>query len=188
MIEFITTKSYLRHNIYLPFQTSGNPNTIERNKIIPQANNKLPKFTQNYHNKKALLKCGDIESNLGPRHNLLLNHRQIHHERQQTYFYNKTTQIKPEYNHIFEIFEPYLKNTQTTNINQHLIQFCTNNNHCPKNYLFYAILITLAPTPTQSNNLIAENSTQWTTNLIKNLIEGSKPLPTNPHILQKFRS
>jgi hypothetical protein len=120
MIEIITTKSYLLHNIYLSFQTNGNPNTIVRNKIMPQANKKLPKSTQNYHNKKALLKCGDIESNPGPRHNLLLNHPQIHHERQQMYFYNKTTQIKPEYNHIFEIFEPYLKNTQTNNMYLHL--------------------------------------------------------------------
>jgi hypothetical protein len=114
-----------------------------------------------------LLKCGDIESNPGPRYTSLLNHPQIHHERQKTYFYNKTTQIKPEYNHIFVLFEPYLNNTQAINTNQHLTQFCINNNQCQKNYLFYAILITLAPTPTQSNNLIAENSTQWTTNLIK---------------------
>jgi hypothetical protein len=78
----------------------------------------------------------------------LLDHPQIHHERQKTYFYNKTTQLKPEYNHIFEFFEPYLNHTQATNINQHLIQFCINNNHCPKTYLFFAILITLVPTPT----------------------------------------
>jgi exonuclease III len=155
---------------------------------MPQANIKPPKSTQNYHNKKDLLKCGDIESNPGPKHNLLLNHPQIHHEKQQMYFYNKTTQIKPEYNHIFENFEPYLKNTQTNNMHPHLTQFCTTNNHCPKNYLFYAILITLAPTPTQSNNLIADNLTQWTTNLIKNLIENPKPLPTNLHILQKFHT
>jgi hypothetical protein len=142
----------------------------------------------NYYNKKALLKCGDIESNPGPRYTPLLNHPQIHHERQKTYFYHKTTQIKPEYSHIFVLFEPYLKHTQTTNINQHLTQFCINNNHCPTNYLFYAILITLAPTPIQSNNLIAKNSTQWTTKLIKSLNESPKPLPTNPHILQIFHS
>jgi hypothetical protein len=61
-----------------------------------------------------------------------------------------------------------------------------NNNHCPKSYLFYAILITLAPTSTQSNHLIAENSIQWTTNLIKNLFDCPNPLPINPHKLQKI--
>jgi hypothetical protein len=149
-------------------------------------NNNPPNY--NYYNKKSLLKCGDIESNPGPRDTLLLNHPQIHHERQKTYFYNKTTQIKPKYNHIFEIFEPYLKHTQTTNINQHLTQLCINNNYCAKKFLFYAILITLAPTPIQSNNLIAENSIRWTTNLIKNLTKSPKSLPTDPHILQKFHS
>lgn len=44
------------------------------------------------------------------------------------------------------------------------------------------------PTPTQSNNLIVENSTQWTTNLIKKLIESPKPLSTDQHILQKIYS
>jgi hypothetical protein len=167
---------------HLFLQTCINIDIIERYKITTQANNNPPNY--NYYNKKALLKCGDIESNPGPRDTLLLNHPQIHHERQKTYFYNKTTQIKPKYNHIFEIFEPYLKHTQTTNINQHLTQLCINNNYCAKKFLFYAILITLAPTPIQSNNLIAENSTQWTTNLIKNLTESPKPLP----LLQKFHT
>jgi hypothetical protein len=144
--------------------------------------------TPNYifHNAKTLLKCGDIESNLGPRFTFLLNQPQIHQEKQKTYFYSKTTQLKPEYKHIFELFNPYLNYTQTSTINPHLAQFCRNNNHCPKNYLFYAILITLAPTPAQCNSLIEENSTQWTTNLIKNLIKSPKPLPTEPHKLQQF--
>jgi hypothetical protein len=38
----------------------------------------------------------------------------------------------------------------------------------------------------QNNQLIAENFTQWTTNLIKNLTECSNPISTNPHKLQKF--
>jgi hypothetical protein len=161
-----------------PHTSKRKKDVIKRYRIATQANNKSPYYNYNYYNKNALLKCGDIESNLGPRYTPLLNHPQIHHERQKTYFYHKTTQIKPEYNH---------KHTQTTNINQHLTQFCINNNHCSTNYLFYAILITLAPTPIQSNNLIAENSTQWTTKLIKSLIESPKPLPTNPHILQIFQ-
>jgi hypothetical protein len=61
-----------------------------------------------------------------------------------------------------------------------------NNSHCPESYLFYALIITLAPTPIQCNQLIEENSTQWTTNLIKNLIESPKPLPTDQHKLLKF--
>jgi hypothetical protein len=69
-----------------------------------------------------LLKCGDIEHNPGPQVNLLVNHPRIHHERQKTYFYNKITQIKPEYNHIFELFKPYLNYPSTTNTIQHLIQ------------------------------------------------------------------
>jgi hypothetical protein len=139
-----------------------------------------------FHNKTALLKCGDIECNPGPRINLLLNHPQIHLERQKTYFYNKTTQIKPEYNHILVEYEPYLNYPPILNVNQHLTQFCINNHQYPQNYLFYAILITLAPTPTQSNQLIAENATHWTINLIKNLIECPKPLPTEQHKLHKF--
>jgi hypothetical protein len=151
-----------------------------------QTNNETPHYI--FHNKKTLLKCGDIESNLGPRHTLLLNYPQIHQERQKAYFFNKTTQLKPEYNHIFVLFNPYLTHTQTTNINQHLTQFCISNTNYPKSYLFYAILITLAPTPTQNNQLIAENSTQWTINLIKNLTDSPNPLPTDLHKLQKFHS
>jgi hypothetical protein len=153
-------------------------------KTITQTKRKIPTYT--FYNKKTLLKCGDIERNPGPRINLLVNHPQIYHERQKTYFYNKTTQIKSEYNHIFELFKPYLNYPPTTNTNQHLIQFCINNNHCPQSNLFYAILITLAPTPTQSNQLIAANSTQWTTDLIKNLIECPNPIPTDQYKLQKF--
>jgi hypothetical protein len=142
--------------------------------------------TYSYNNKKSLLKCGDIESNPGPRITPLHNHPPIHHEKQKTYFYNKTTQLKPEYEHIFKLFTPYLNHTETTNINPHLIQFYINNRHCPKNYLFYALLITLAPIPIQYKQLIENNHTQWTTTLIKNLIENPKPLPTDPHKLQKF--
>jgi hypothetical protein len=109
-------------------------------------------YEYTFHNKTTLLKCGDIKSNPGPRPTLLLNHPQVHIEKQKTYFYRKTTQIKPEYNHILELFKPYLNYTQTTNINPHLTRFCRNNNHCPESYLFYAILITLAPTQMQPIN------------------------------------
>jgi hypothetical protein len=153
-------------------------------KMVTKAKNITPNYT--FYNKKTLIKSGDIESNPKPRFTLLLNHPQVHLERQKMYFYIKTTQIKPKSNHILELFKPYFNYTQTININQHLTQYCMNNNHCPKSYLFYSILITLAPTPTQSNHLIAENSTQWTTNLIKNLIECPNPLPTDLHKLQKF--
>jgi hypothetical protein len=71
-------------------------------KMVIQTKRKITTYI--FYNKKALLKCGDIECNLGPKFNRLLNHLQIHQERQKTYFYNKTTQIKPEYNHIFELF------------------------------------------------------------------------------------
>jgi hypothetical protein len=167
--------------------TTKNPITYKiRIKEITQNNNKIPHYT--FYNKIIRLKCGDIESNPGPRHTLLLNHSQIHQERQKTYFFNKTTQIKPEYIHIFELFKPYLNHMQNININQHLTQFCTNNTHCPSSYLFYTILITLARTPTQRNQLIVENSTQWTINLIKNLTESPNPPPTDLHKLQKFHS
>jgi hypothetical protein len=63
-----------------------------------------------------------------------------------------------------------------------------NNYHCPKSYLFYAILITLIPTLPQCNHLIEENSTQWTINLIKKLTKNPNTLPIDPHILQKFHS
>jgi hypothetical protein len=178
-----------KNQIFITTYTKNSYKRIITTKIAKkntQTNKKIPQYK--FYNKKELTKCGDIECNPGPITNLLLNHPQIHHERQKTYFSNKTTQIKPEYNHIFELFKPYLSHTQTNNINQQLTQFCINNNHCPKSYLFYAILITLAPIPAQSNQLIIENSTQWTTNLIKSLNESPNPLPTNPHILQEFHS
>jgi hypothetical protein len=153
-------------------------------KDVPISKNKIPNYI--FHNKKTLLKCGDIESNPGPRSTLLSNHPQVHLEKQKTYFYNKTTQIKPEYNHILELFKPYLNHTQITNINPHLTQFCRNNNHCLESYIFYAILITLAPTPTQCNQLIGENSTQWTTNLIRKLLEWPNLLPIDQHKLINF--
>jgi hypothetical protein len=173
---------------YTPIISITPPSSMYGKKIknTPNSKNKIPNYT--FHNKKILLKCGDIESNPGPRPILLLNHPQVHREKQKTYFFNKTIQIKPEYNHILELFKPYLNHTQTTNTNPHLTQFCRNNNHCLESYLFYAILITLAPTPTQFNQLIAKNSTQWTTNLIKILIECPNPLPTDQHKLLKFHS
>jgi hypothetical protein len=157
---------------------------IKKEITIP--NTKTPNYT--YQNKKLLLRCGDIERNPGPKFTLLLNHPQSHQEKHKTYFYKNTTQIKFEYAHIFESFEPYLNQTQTNTTNQQLTQFSMNNHHCPKNQLFYALLITLAPTPTQCNQLIGENSTQWTTNLIRKLTNNTNPLPSGPHILQKFHS
>jgi hypothetical protein len=89
-------------------------------------------YEYTFNNNKSLLKCGDIESNLGPRPTLMFNHPQEHVEKQKTYFFHKTTQIKPEYNHILDLFKPYLNYTHTSNINPHLTQFCRNNNHCPE--------------------------------------------------------
>jgi hypothetical protein len=85
-----------QHPIKLTIALKKTTNPTKRKIISPYT----------FFNKKTLLKCGDIESNLGPRFNLLINHPQIHHDRQKKYFYNKTTQIKPEYNHIFELFKP----------------------------------------------------------------------------------
>jgi hypothetical protein len=167
----------------------------ENHKIKPQKtiittlykpHRKSPKYT--FHNNTSLLKCGDIESNPGPKFTLLLNHPQLHQEKHKTYFYKNTTQIKMEYEHIFNLFKPYLNNTQIDNTNQHLVQFCTNNHQCPKNHLFYAILITLGPTPIQCNQLIGENSTQWTMDLISRLTVCPNPPPTEFHVLQKFYS
>jgi hypothetical protein len=122
------------------------PQRKEKQKYAPKIPyTKIPNYT--YQNKKLLLRCGDIEHNPGPKFNLLLNHPQSHQVKHKTYFYKNTTQIKIEYAHIFESFEPYLNQTLTNTINQQLTQFCMNNHHCPKNQLFYAILITLVPTP-----------------------------------------
>jgi hypothetical protein len=44
----------------------------------------------------------------------------------------------------------------------------------------------LAPTLTQCNQIIGENSTQWTKKLIKNLIESTNPLPIDQHKLINF--
>jgi hypothetical protein len=145
---------------------------------------KIPNYT--FHNKKLILRCGDIEKNPGPKFTLLLNHPQIHQEKHNTYFYKNTTQIKIEYIHIFELFKPYLNHTHIENTNPHLNQFCINNQQCPHNHLFYAILIILAPTPTQCNQLIRENSIRGTLILLNKITNNPIPLPTEPHTLQKF--
>jgi hypothetical protein len=135
-------------------------------------------YIYTFHNKTTLIKCGDIEGNLGPRPTILLNHPQEHLEKQKTYFFPQNHPNKAR-------IQPYLNYIQTNNINPHLTQFCRNNTHCPENYLFYAILITLASTPTQCNQLIAKTSTQWTINLIKDLIEHPNLPPTDQHKLIK---
>jgi hypothetical protein len=146
------------------------------------------KQTPNKSTHLLLLICGDIEKNPGPKLNLLLNHPQIHQEKHNTYFYKNTIQIKIEYEYIFELFKPYLNHTHMENTNPYLKQFCINNQQSPHNHLFYAILITLAPTPTQCNQLISENSTNWTLILLNKIINNPTPLPTEPHPLQKFHS
>jgi hypothetical protein len=141
------TVTYTRNQIFITIHTTNSYKKIIITKITKkstQTNKKAPQY--NFYNKKELIKCGDIESNHGPITNLLLNHPQIHQERQ------KTTQIKSEYNHILELFKPYLSHTQTTNINQQLTQFYINNNHYPKSYLFYAILIHLPPSQHKATN------------------------------------
>jgi hypothetical protein len=139
-----------------------------------------------FHDKKSILICGDIERNPGPKLTLFLNHSQIHQEKHNTYVYKNSIQIKIEYEYIFESFKPYLNRTQIDNTNPHLTQFCTNNQQCPHNYLFFAILIILPSTPLQSNQLIRQNSTQWTIILINKLINNPIILPREPHTLQKF--
>jgi hypothetical protein len=146
-----------------PQQTNLDPKTKKekpKNNTNIQQNTRKKSPSYTFDNKKAILKCGNIERNPGPKFTLLLDHPQIHQEKQNTYFYKNTTQIKIEYEHIFELFKPYLKHTHIENTNPHLKQFCINNQQCPHNHLFYAIIIILAPTPTQSNLLIRENSTR----------------------------
>jgi exonuclease III len=57
-----------------------------------------------------------------------------------------------------------------------------------QNHLFYAILITLACTPTQCNQLISENSTHWTSILLNKITNNLTPISIEPHILIKFHS
>jgi hypothetical protein len=154
---------------------------IKKSPSPPNTKRKILKYT--FHNKKSILTCGDIESNPGPKFTLLLNHLQDHLKKHKTYFYKNTTQIKNKYVHILEIFKPYLNLTHTENSNPHLKQFCINNQQCPHNHLFFAILITLAPTPTQCNQLISGNSTRWTLILLSKIINHTTPIPSEPHPL-----
>jgi hypothetical protein len=149
---------------------------------------KTHKQTPNKSTHLLLLICGDIERNPGSKLNLLLNHPQIHQEKHNTYFYKNTTQIKIEYEYIFELFKPYLNHTHIEKTNPNLKNNCINNQQYPNNHIFYAILITLAPTPTQCDHLISENSTRWTLILLNKIINNPTPLPTEPHTLQKFHS
>jgi hypothetical protein len=151
-------------------------NTLETVTHIPH------KQSPNKSTHLLLLICGDVEKNPDPKLNLLLNHPQIHQEKHNIYFYKNTIQIKIEYEHILELFKPYLNHTHTENTNPYLKQFCINNQQHLHNYIFYAILITLAPTPTQCNQLISKNSTHWTLTLLNKIINN----PTEPHTLQKF--
>ena len=151
-------QNLLKTLIPYPNQTNNNTYTLyTQHRSLISTKRKTPSYT--FHNKKLILRCGDKEKNPGPKFILLLNHLQIHQEKYNTYFYKNTTQIKIEYVHIFELFKPYLTHPHIENTNPHLKQFSINNQQCPHNYLFYAILITLAPTPTQCNQLISENST-----------------------------
>jgi hypothetical protein len=162
-------------------QSNSKRTTIQLN-----TKRKLPNYI--FHSKISLLMCGDIESNPGPKFTLLLNYPQLYQEKHKTYFYKNTIQIKIEYIHIFELFKPYLNHTHIENTNPHLKQFCTNNQQFPHNHLFFAILITLTPTPTQCNQLISENSTRWTSILLNKMTNNPTLLSTKPHTLQKFHS
>jgi hypothetical protein len=162
--------------------TSKIQNTITAKNYISN------KQTPNKSTHLLLLICGDIERNPGPKLNLLLNHPQIHQEKHNTYFYKNTTQIKIEYEHIYVTFKPYLNHTHTENTNLHLKQFCINHQQCPHNHLFYAILITLASTPTQCNQLISKNSTQWTLTVLNKIINSPTLISIEPHALIKFHS
>ena len=144
--------------------------------ILLNTKRKIPSY--NYHNKKAILISGNIERNPGPKFTLLLNHPQIHQEKHNTYFYKNTTQIKIEYEHIFILCKPYLNHIHIENTDPHLKQFCINNQHYPHNHLFYAILIILAPTPIQCNQLISKKSTRWTSILLNKIINNPTALPT----------
>jgi hypothetical protein len=168
---------YYYHKLNMTNYSRTTQNTLET---------KTHKQTPNKSTHLLLLICGDIERNPGPKLNLLLNHPQIYQEKHNTYFYKNTTQIKIEYEYIFELFKPYLNHMHIENTNPNLKQFCINNQQYPNNHLFYAILITLAPTPTQCNHLISENSTQWTLILLNKIINNPTVLPIEPHILQKF--
>ena len=86
----------------------------------------------------------------------------------------------------FKVFESYLNHIHTKNTNPHLKQFCIDNQQYPLNHLFFAILIILAPIPTQCNQLISENSTRWTFMLLNKIINNTIQLPIVPHPLQKF--
>jgi hypothetical protein len=127
---------------------------IKKSPTLLNTKDYILKYT--FYDKKSILTCGDIESNPGPKFTLLLNHPQEHLEKYKTYFYKNTTQIKNEYIHTLKSFNPYLTHTHTENSNPHLKQFCINNQQCPPNHLFFAILVTLAPTPPQCNQLINE--------------------------------
>jgi hypothetical protein len=151
---------------------------------LPNTRRITPNHTS--HDKKTVLTCGDKEKKPSLKLTLLLDHPQTHQEKHNVYFYKNTIQIKTEYIHILELFKPYLNHTQTNNTNPPLSQLCINNQQSPHSHLFYAILITLAPTLTQYNQLIIENSTQWTITLLNKLINNPTPLSIEPHILQKF--
>jgi hypothetical protein len=157
-------------------------NTLETVTHIPH------KQSPNKSTHLLLLICGDVEKNPDPKLNLLLNHPQIHQEKHNIYFYKNTIQIKIEYEHILELFKPYLNHTHTENTNPYLKQFCINNQQHLHNYIFYAILITLAPTPTQCNQLISKNSTHWTLTLLNKIINSfiTTERPNIETLLQKF--
>jgi hypothetical protein len=52
-------------------------------------------YVYTVHNKTTLIKCGDIESNLGPRPTLLLNHRQAGMSEWTSYGKNYCPDVRP---------------------------------------------------------------------------------------------
>jgi outer membrane protein OmpA-like peptidoglycan-associated protein len=96
------------------------------------------KDTQRYHNQILSKPCDNKKNPIGPITKIHTKNKPNKQKRnhKKTYFYNKTTQLKPEYNHILELFKLYLKSTQITTTNQHLTQFCINNNMCLESTYF----------------------------------------------------
>jgi hypothetical protein len=132
-----------------------------------KSKNQKPKRTTqifcNISNYLFLKLCRDIEINPSLRLNILKNHPASHHDRHETYFSKNTLvtlQLRMEYNHIYNMFLPYLIQPQTTNLYPPLPRFCTQHNCNPPMILFYTIIVPIALTPTQCEILIAQNLTQ----------------------------
>ena len=114
-------------------------------------------LTQNPSLTSLLLRCGDIEPNPRPCHPLIANLPPNYNTCSSCYFLPKTIKLKPEYQHIAQIFAPNLltthpTHTQKTLSHPHLYHFIQTHNSHPSPQILYILILAMSPSPDICNS------------------------------------